>query len=69
MSKSHADDIMRLSLCDPIMLLQAQLFALFLKLCSKNNETLTEVTAFIISEEVRCFRIIVTIINLSSESD
>lgn len=56
------------ALCDPIRVLQAQLFALFLKLCSKNNQSLTEVTAFIISAEGTCFRIVV-IINCGSESD
>lgn len=57
------------ALCDPIMVLQAQLFALFQKLCYKNNEPITEVMVFIISAEVTCFRIIVTIINLTSKSD
>lgn len=57
------------ALGDPISGLQAQLFALFLRLCYKNNETLTEVKAFIISAEGTCFRIIVTIINLSCKAD
>lgn len=57
------------ALCDPIMVLQAQFFGLFQKLCYKNNEPITEVMVFIISAEVTCFRIIVTIINLTSKSD
>lgn len=57
------------ALCDPIMVLQAQLFALFQELCYKNNEPITEVIVFIISAEVTCFRIKVTIINLTSKSD
>lgn len=57
------------ALCDLIMVLQAQLFALFQKLCYKNNEPITEVMVFIISAELTCFRIIATIINLTSKSD